>query len=204
MPRKSQLSAPLYFQMCFHAVHPSKNPKDENRGDLNLDYSDSRDGQYVCWSLSQQNASWSSPERRQKHGHSRHLAGTIGFEERLDRRSLQEISKNDQEQRHNARCWLLLFLRQFQRKKAQWCRACSLQPTQWPSCHGAPFHKLRLSLRVWLLFIRLELKTSQKGNIKCWNASFWACIIACPRLFNMFESVTLCSINESASEIGIV
>ena len=67
------------------------------------------------------------------------------FWRRLDRKSLPEISKSDQQQQHSARCWLLLFLRQFQRKKGQWCRAYSSQPTQWPSCHGATFLKLRLA-----------------------------------------------------------
>ena len=46
--RESQLSAPQYPQMCSHAVHPSKIPKDENREDSNPDYSDSRDNRYVC------------------------------------------------------------------------------------------------------------------------------------------------------------
>ena len=39
------------------------------------------------------------------------------FWRRLDRKSLPEISKSDQQQQHSARWWLLLFLCQFQRKK---------------------------------------------------------------------------------------
>ena len=148
LPQKSQLSAPQYSKMSSHAVHPSRITKNGNLGtqESDPDYSNSRDGRWACWRLFQQHASRSSPERRKDYGHWPYLAWATGFNERLGQTSLPEISKSDQEQQHNDRCWLLLLLCQFQREKGQWCRECPSPHMQWPSCHGAPSHKLHTFL----------------------------------------------------------
>ena len=149
--------------MSFHAVHPSKIPEEEIEMTQESDpeYSDSMDGRYVCWKLSQQIASRPVQRRRKNYGHSPYLARAFYLNERLGWTSLREISKSDQEQQHNDRCWLLLLLGQFQREKGQWCRECPSPHMQWPSCHGSPSHKLHCILN-------FQENINRAKNCKIW------------------------------------
>ena len=144
LPQKSQLSAPQYSKMSSHTVHPSKIPKDWNRVDSSVRSALFRLQRWSVRLLKTPSTTrlQTSPERRTNYGYSPYLAWATCLNKRLGRTSLPEISKSDQDQQHNDRCWLLLLLEQFQREKGQWCLERPSSHMQWPSCQEAPFHKL--------------------------------------------------------------
>ena len=148
MPQKSQLSAPQYSKMSYNTVQPSEIPEDWNRVDSSV-----RSALFTLqgWSVRllktlSTTCLQTSPERRKNNGYSPYLAWATFFNERLGWTSFPDISKRDQEQQHNDHCWLFLLLGQFQREKGQWSRECPSPHMQWPSCHGAPSHKLHCIL----------------------------------------------------------
>ena len=148
LPQKSQLSAPQYSKMSYNTVQPSEIPEDWNRVDSSV-----RSALFTLqgWSVRllktpSTTRLQTSPERRTNFGYSPYLAWATCLNERLGRTSLPDISKSDQEQQHNDRCWLLLLLGQFQREKGQWCLERPSPHMQWSSCYGTPSYKIHTDL----------------------------------------------------------